>query len=47
MNMPTANIIPEKSKLLLPSGVYVSKVMIEGDDMVYKGVTNLLSADMT
>lgn len=41
MNMPTANIIPDDSKILLPSGVYASKVSIEGDDVVYKGVTNI------
>ena len=41
LNMPTANIVPDKSKLLLPSGVYASKVKIEGDSQVYKGVTNV------
>ena len=39
LNMPTANIVPDKSKLLLPSGVYASKVKIEGDSRIYKGVT--------
>lgn len=41
LNMPTANIVPDKSKLLLPSGVYASNVKIEGDSQVYKGVTNV------
>lgn len=41
LDMPTANIIPAASKLLLPSGVYASKVRIDGDDKIYKGVTNI------
>lgn len=41
LDMPTANIIPAPSKILLPSGVYASKVKIEDDDKIYRGVTNI------
>lgn len=39
LNMPTANQIPHKDKILPPFGVYASKVYVEGD--VYTGVTNI------
>lgn len=39
IGMPTANIIPEKDKLLPPNGVYYSKVMI--DEREYKGISNV------
>ncbi len=39
INTPTANIIPERSKLLPPNGVYISCCSIDGK--VYKGVTNI------
>ncbi len=39
MGIPTTNIIPIKSKLLPPNGVYVSRVRIDGE--MYMGVTNI------
>ncbi|MDE6208313.1 MAG: bifunctional riboflavin kinase/FAD synthetase [Lachnospiraceae bacterium] len=39
INFPTANIIPDKEKLLPPNGVYFTKVNINGKD--YKCVTNI------
>lgn len=39
IGMPTANLIPEQSKLLPPSGVYYSKVLIEG--RMCRGITNV------
>ncbi|PKM50632.1 MAG: hypothetical protein CVV02_10110 [Firmicutes bacterium HGW-Firmicutes-7] len=39
IGIPTANIIPDESKLLPPKGVYVSKVQVKGKD--YNGVTNI------
>lgn len=39
IGMPTANLIPEKDKLLPPFGVYYSKVYV--GDKIYNGMTNL------
>lgn len=39
MDMPTANILPESSKILLPFGVYATTVKI--DNKMYFGVTNV------
>lgn len=39
LNTPTANIIPEKEKIIPPYGVYVSLCNIEGK--YYRGVTNI------
>ncbi len=39
IQMPTANLLPDSDKLLLPFGVYASRVEFEGQ--VYKGVTNI------
>ena len=36
---PTANLIPEESKLLPPLGVYVSDVLLRGE--TYRGITNI------
>lgn len=40
LGMPTANLIPPKSKLLPPNGVYVSKTKIE-DGHSYEGITSI------
>ncbi|PKM96066.1 MAG: hypothetical protein CVU84_04520 [Firmicutes bacterium HGW-Firmicutes-1] len=39
IGIPTANIIPDESKLLPPRGVYISKVKVRGKE--YNGVTNI------
>lgn len=39
IGMPTANILPEKDKLLPPNGVYHSKVIVDG--RTYKGISNV------
>lgn len=39
LGMPTANVIPEKYKLLPPFGVYASKTCIDG--IWYEGITNI------
>ena len=39
IGMPTANLLPEKDKLLPPNGVYYSRVFI--DDKIYKGISNV------
>ena len=39
IGMPTANILPEKDKLLPPNGVYYSRALI--DDHIYKGISNV------
>ncbi len=39
LNMPTANLAPEKVKLLPPEGVYVSSVQLDG--IRYGAVTNI------
>ena len=39
LNMPTANLAPEKVKLLPPEGVYVSSVLLDG--IRYGAVTNI------
>lgn len=39
LEMPTANLYPEKDKLLPPNGVYFSRVYLEGE--IYQGVTNI------
>lgn len=39
IGIPTANLIPDESKLLPPLGVYLSKVKVRGE--VYYGVTNV------
>lgn len=39
IGIPTANIIPDESKVLPPKGVYISKVRLSGKD--YNAVTNV------
>lgn len=39
IGMPTANILPEKDKLLPPNGVYYSKVIADG--RTHKGISNV------
>ena len=39
LGMPTANLYPDKDKLLPPNGVYFSKVTLKGEK--YYGVTNI------
>ncbi|MBQ7430537.1 bifunctional riboflavin kinase/FAD synthetase [Butyrivibrio sp.] len=39
IGVPTVNIVPEKSKLLPPNGVYYSYVILEGK--TYQGMTNI------
>lgn len=39
MGIPTANQIPETEKLLPPNGVYISRVLVEGE--CYFGITNI------
>ena len=39
LGMPTANVVPEKQKLLPPLGVYVSKTLVDG--IWYEGITNI------
>lgn len=39
IGMPTANIIPDKDKLLPPNGVYYSKVVADGKE--YRGISNV------
>lgn len=39
INFPTANIIPDKDKILPPFGVYFTKVIIDGDEQI--GITNI------
>lgn len=39
LGIPTVNLIPPKEKLLPPFGVYVSRVLIDGE--LYGGITNV------
>lgn len=39
IGMPTANLIPEKDKLLPPNGVYYSRVLTDGQ--TYRGISNV------
>ncbi len=39
IGMPTANLIPERDKLLPPNGVYYSKALIDGRE--YKAISNV------
>ncbi len=39
LGMPTANVVPDKHKLLPPFGVYASKTLVEG--IWYEGITNI------
>lgn len=39
LGIPTANVVPEKQKLLPPLGVYVSKTLVDG--IWYQGITNI------
>ena len=39
IGMPTANLLPEKDKLLPPNGVYYSKAIVEGE--VHRGISNV------
>ena len=39
IGMPTANLLPEKDKLLPPNGVYYSRAVIDG--RIYKGISNV------
>lgn len=39
IGMPTANLIPDKDKLLPPYGVYYSRVAVDG--ILYRGISNV------
>ena len=39
LGMPTANLLPDDSKLLPPNGVYYSRTLINGK--AYRGITNV------
>lgn len=39
IGMPTANLIPDKDKLLPPYGVYYSRVTVDG--ILYRGISNV------
>ena len=39
IGVPTANVIPDRKKLLPPFGVYVSKTLVDG--IWYEGITNI------
>lgn len=39
IGMPTANLVPEEDKLLPPSGVYFSRVLVDG--LTYRGISNV------
>ncbi len=41
IGMPTANIVPEKGKLIPPFGVYFSKVVFEEDGSEKYGISNI------
>lgn len=41
LGMPTANLLPEEKKLLPPSGVYYTRVHIDGMDESYRAVSNV------
>ena len=39
LGMPTANLLPDNSKLLPPNGVYYSRVLLNGE--IWRGITNV------
>jgi len=39
LGFPTANLIPQKGKLLPPNGVYATRTMVDGDS--YLSITNV------
>lgn len=39
LGMPTANLLPDKGKLLPPNGVYYSRILLDG--VSYRGITNV------
>lgn len=39
LGMPTANLLPDSSKLLPPNGVYCSRTLLDGK--TYRGITNV------
>ncbi|MDE7246652.1 MAG: riboflavin biosynthesis protein RibF [Lachnospiraceae bacterium] len=39
LGMPTANLLPDNSKLLPPNGVYYSRVLLNGE--TWRGITNV------
>lgn len=41
IGIPTANIQPDKDKLLPPYGVYIVEVKLDEDDTIYQGITNI------
>ncbi len=41
LGFPTMNLIPSEDKLLPPFGVYASKVRLENENKLYKGITNV------
>lgn len=41
LGMPTANLLPERSKLLPPNGVYHTRVYIDGMDKTYPAISNV------
>lgn len=41
LGMPTANLVPEKDKLLPPNGVYNTRVQIDGRKNICKGISNV------
>lgn len=41
LGMPTANLLPEKDKLLPPNGVYYTRVQIDGRKSTCRGISNV------
>ena len=41
MGMPTANLVPDMSKVLPPNGVYYSRIYVESEDRWYNSVSNI------
>lgn len=39
LGMPTANLLPDRNKLLPPNGVYYSRMILDGES--YRGITNV------
>ncbi|MCD8020279.1 MAG: bifunctional riboflavin kinase/FAD synthetase [Clostridiales bacterium] len=41
IQIPTANQIADKNKLIPPNGVYVSRIFVQGEEKPYYGITNV------